>query len=105
MAHVIFKKQNKQETEVDALAGFKYSDNIHYVISWLYFLLFASFLSALLYTYMWKMCPILEELPVGKVTSNKTLKRSRGKGYETAAVDPAGCSPQESRKASWRNDT
>ena len=35
---------------------------------------------------------------MGKVTSNKTLKRSRGKGYETAAVDPAGCSPQESRK-------
>ena len=28
---------------------------------------------------MWKMCPILEELTVGKVTINKTLKRSRGK--------------------------
>ena len=33
----------------------------------------------LLCIYMWKMCPILEELPVGKVTSNKTLKRSRGR--------------------------
>lgn len=29
--------------------------------------------------HMWKTCAILEELPVGKVTINKTLKRSRGR--------------------------
>lgn len=40
--------KTKQKTEIDALVGFKYSSNIHYVISWLYFVLTSSIASFLL---------------------------------------------------------